>query len=126
MVESILASLHNEVTIHKKLLNAFYKYLFLNFKHVPEPLQKGKQNERRRYQPEVSDVSDCEMVEAVNSAEKVMEGHVAKKFPIFKPLLAQKAVRSKIIENKPGIMALNPPHTELEMIDLGKKRWVYV
>ena len=66
------------------------------------------------------------MVEAVNSAEKVMEGHATKNFTIFKPLSAQKVARVKIIQNKPGIMALNPPHSELEMTGLGKRRWVCV
>ena len=47
-------------------------------------------------------------------------------FGIFKAIMARKAAHEKIRQNRPGILALNPPRTEKEMLDLGKRRWVCV
>ena len=100
--------------------------VFCNFKAIPETPQDDLQSGKERYKPVVSDVSDCEIVEAKDFPEKASKVERSNHYAIFKPVGMRKAVREKIRQNRPGIQALNPARTEMEMIDLGKRRWVCV
>ena len=100
--------------------------VFCNFKAIPETPQDDLQSGKDRYNPAVSDVSDCEVVEPKDSSEKVSKVEPANHYAIFKPVAMRKAVREKIRQNHPGIQALNPACSELQMVDLGKRRWVCV
>ena len=80
----------------------------------------------KKHKPTVSDVSDCELVAPTDSTEKAsISGH-ENTFGIFKAIMARKAACNVIRQKRPGISVLNPPRTEKEMLDLGKKRWVCV
>ena len=58
-----------------------------------------------------------------DSGKKALGARVENTFGIFKAIMARKAAPEKIRQNHPGILALNPPRTEKEMLDLGKRRW---
>ena len=71
-------------------------------------------------------MSDCELVEAKDFPEKVPTGGGTNTFAIFNLVPAQKVAPEKIRQKNAGNQPLNPPCSELEMIDLKKRRWVCV
>ena len=109
-----------------KIFFDFCKSIFLNFKAIPDTLEDDLKNGKERYNPPVSDVSDCEVVAPTDSTKKASKPGPENTFGIFMAIMASKAARDKIQQNRPGITALNPPRTDKEMLDLGKKRWVCV
>ena len=99
---------------------------FINFKAIPETQEHVLQSENSRYKPCVSDVSDCEVVDQVELPEKVSKVDGGNAFPIFNPVAMRKTAHQKIRQNAAEIQPLNPPRSDSEMIDLGKRRWVCV
>ena len=109
-----------------KIFFDFHKFIFFNFKAIPNTLEGALNNGKERYNPPVSDVSDCKVVAPTNSMKKASKPGPENTFGIFTAIMARKVACKKIRQNQPGITALNPPRTDKEMVDLGKKRWVCV
>ena len=61
-----------------------------------------------------------------DSIEKALNSGHENTFGIFKAIMARKVACDVIRQKRPRITALNPPQTDKEMLDLGKKRWVCV
>ena len=74
----------------------------------------------------VSDVSDCEMVAPTDSMKKALKSGPENTFGIFMAIMARKAACNVMRQKRPGMAVLNPPRTDKEMLDLGKKRGGYV
>ena len=91
---------------------------------VQETQESALQSRKRRYEPDVSDISDSELVAGVISAEKVKKVEVAKPPTVFKAVNARNGCRRKIGFNQPGKLEMNPARTAKEMDNLAKKRWV--
>ena len=105
----------------------FSQFLFFfNFKAIPDTLEGALNNGKESYNPPVSNVSDCEIVAPTESIEKASKSGDENTFGIFMAITARKAARNAIRQKHPGIAVLNPPRTDKEMLDLGKKRWVCV
>ena len=109
-----------------KIFCNFRKFKFSNFKAIPDTLEGCLNNGKERYKPTLSDVSDCELVAPTDSMEKASNSAHENTFGIFKAIMARKVACDVIQQKHPGITALNPPRTDKEMVDLGKKRWVCV
>ena len=109
-----------------KIFFDFRKSIFFNFKAIPDTLEGALNNGKERYNPPVSDVSDCEVVALTDSMKKASKPGNENTFGIFMVIMTRKAAHDKIRQNRPGITALNPPRTENKMLDLEKKRWVCV
>ena len=109
-----------------KIFSNFRKFKFSNFKAIPDTFKSGLNNGKETYKPTVSDVSDCELVAPTDSTEKASTSGHENTFGIFKAITARKVACDVIRQKCPGISALNPPQTDKEMLDLGKKRWVCV
>ena len=71
--------------------------------------QGALHNGKERYNPPVSDVSNCEVVVPTDCDKKASKPREENTFGIFKAVTARKATRKKIRQNHPGILALNPP-----------------
>ena len=83
-------------------------------------LKKGK----CPYEVEVSDVSDVELVDTVHSVENALEVERKNSFEIFQPNRRRRACKSREVETKEEKLHLNPPRSDQEMVELGKRRWV--
>ena len=85
-------------------------------------LKEGKD----KYEVDVSDVSDNELVDTVKYVEKALEVGSKNSFEIFQPNRRRRACATRKVQLEEGKLGINPPRSEQEMIDLGKRRWVGV
>ena len=65
-------------------LGIFTKSFFFQFKAIPDTPQGALHSERDRYKPDISDVSDSELVEATESVVKALTNGWKNSFPILK------------------------------------------
>ena len=79
-----------------KIFSDFCKSIFLNFKAIPDTLEGALNNEKERYNPPVSDVSDCEVVAPIDSMKKASKSGPENMFGIFTAITARKAAHDKI------------------------------
>ena len=83
----------------------------------------AKKKRNARYEPDVSDISDSELVTSAIEAEKVMSTSAPTGFYVFKAAQRCCACATKKFTGGDKIV-MNPPRTDSEMQELGKKRWV--
>ena len=102
----------------------FSDNLNLIFKAIPETLESGLNKGKVAYEVEVSDVSDNELVDTVNSLEKGIEVGRKNSFEIFQPVRMRFGCQSRKIKLAEGKLPINPPRSDVEMAELGKRRWV--
>ena len=79
-----------------KIFFDFHKSIFLNFKAIPDTLEGDLNNGKERYNPPVSDVSDCEVVAPTDSMKKASKPGPENTFGIFKAIMARKVACDKI------------------------------
>ena len=90
---------------------------------VTDPQEPAKKKRNFRYEPEVSDISDSELVTTAMEAEKAMSTSAPSGFYMFRAAEKRRACATKKLTGGDKI-AMNPPRTAAEMQELGKKRWV--
>ena len=83
-------------------------------------LKKGKV----AYEVEVSDISDGELVDTVNSVEKGIKDGRTNSFEIFRTNRRRRACAMRKVEAQEEKLHLNPPRSDQEMMELRKRRWV--
>ena len=90
---------------------------------IADPSEPAKKKRNFRYEPEVSDISDSELVTTAMEAEKVMLTSAPTGFYVFCTAQKHCACATEKLTGGDKI-AMNPLRRAAEMQELGKKRCV--
>ena len=108
-----------------KLRFDFCTFYFCNFKAVPETQEDVPHSKNKSYQPQVSDISDSELVESAISVEKALKVRAENTPTVFRLITVRNGCHRKIAFYGPGKLEMNPPRSENDMTELNKRRWVH-
>ena len=76
------------------------------------------------YQPEVSDISDNELVDSVEMAEKSLSKSAPSRFDIFRTAVWGRTCKTTPLSKTGEKPVINPARSNEDMTELGKKRLV--